>query len=793
MTTVTAHSHVRPMTLGRSFLLWLLGVLVVTMIVVSALVLWHERRILEADLRSRTELTAQILALAAADGGSPEYLTVFSMTDMRAGEVRDQGGNILWSFGPSPAEAEALDSGLMRVERRAEVARGPWIEGETVDVVLLVSRARVRAHLAVAAVRLLTGLGIAMTLALVAGLALIGRVVRPLHQLADWVRTFDPDESVDLPVEGGTTAEVLALAGAFRDMARRLADQQRSLVASERRFRELFTASPTPLLRLDRDLCLRDANPAAETYLGGEAPRSLGKSLVSFLEEPSPDEVEEALQRTAAESETTLEARWRLAGEEVAEVELRLGWVGDDESSGYLAAIHDLTDRVRRMGERWRRTFDAMVDGVALVDGGGRITLANQALEPHAVTVGREISVHLGGGTSPQWRTHSLGRLLECSLTTPEELEHAVLVVRDVTETADAEERLRDAEKMQAVGTLASGVAHDFNNLLAAILLHARLLQRQPESSADSISAIRDLAEQGTEVVRELLLFARRESAPPSTLDLVELVRLQEGVLRHLVSPEVELDFSFDEDPVPVVGDAVGLRRLLVNLVLNASDAVDAQGGRIRVRVELTAGRAVLEVADDGPGIDPDIREHLFEPFFTQRRQGRGSGLGLAVVYGIASGHGGDVNVKSAPGEGARFIVRLPLGDAAMIEPIEGRDPVPTVDARVLVVEADGRAAARLIEALAEAGLEVRHAPSADVAADLALDWKPKVVVVSGHGASDAAAQRLRQLQLPVLLLGETGASNSSIWGPRAVSLADGDDLAAIADALRDLGVVAVE
>jgi len=790
MTTATTRTDVRPMTLGRSFLLWLLGVLVVTMIVVSALVLWHEQRILEADLRSRAELIAQVLAFAAADGGSPEYLTVFSMTDMRAGEVRDPDGAVLWRFGPSPAEAESLDSSLMRVERRVEVARGPWIEGGSVDVVLLVSRARVRAHLAVAAVRLLTGLGIAMTLALVAGLALIGRVVRPLHQLADWVRTFDPDRPVDLLVEGGTTAEVRDLAGAFRDMAGRLADQQRSLVASEHRFRELFTASPTPLLRLDHDLCLRDANPAAETYLGGEAARSLGKSLIDFLEEPSPDEVEKALHRTAAGSETTLEARWRLADDEVAEVELRLGWVGDDETAGFLAAIHDLTDRVRRMGERWRRTFDAMVDGVALVDGEGRITLANQALEPHAAAVGKEVSDRLGGGAPRQWRTHSLGRLLECSLTTPGGLQHAVLVVRDVTEAADAEERLRDAEKMQAVGTLASGVAHDFNNLLAAILLHARLLQRQPEAAAESVAAIRDLAEQGTEVVRELLLFARRESSPPSTLDLVELVRLQEGVLRHLVSPEVELDFSLDSDPVPVVGDAVGLRRLLVNLVLNAEDAVDANGGRIAVRVELTAGRAVLEVADDGPGIAPEVREHLFEPFFTQRRQGRGSGLGLAVVYGIATAHGGDVDVKSVPGEGARFIVRMPLGDAAMIEPIEGRDPAPRADARVLLVEADGRAAARLVEALAGAGLEVRHAPSADVAADLAADWTPKVVVVSGFGGSDTAAERLRRLQLPVLLLGETRASGLAVWGPRAVPLADGDDLEAIADALRDLGVV---
>ena len=165
----------------------------------------------------------------------------------------------------------------------------------------------------------------------------------------------------------------------------------------------------------------------------------------------------------------------------------------------------------------------------------------------------------------------------------------------------------------------------------------------------------------------------------------------------------------------------------------------------------------------------------------------------MAVVYGIATAHGGEVDVRSTPGDGARFIVRMPLGDAAMIEPIEGRAPAPTTDARVLLVEADGRAAARLIEALAGAGLDVRHAPSADVAADLAADWTPKVIVVSGLRGSDAAANSLRRLQLPVLLLGDTGASDPGVWGPRAVPLADGEDLDAVADALRDLGVVAAE
>jgi signal transduction histidine kinase len=439
------------------------------------------------------------------------------------------------------------------------------------------------------------------------------------------------------------------------------------------------------------------------------------------------------------------------------------------------------------MGERWRRTFDAMVDGVALVDHEGAIVLANRALHPNETVVGSDIAGRLRGEDTRQWRIDDGGRLLDCSLTTPRGLEHAILVVRDVTEAVDAEERLRDAEKMNAVGTLASGVAHDFNNLLAAILLHVRLMEQQSGAVEDAVSAIGDLAEQGTEVVRELLFFARRGSAPPATIDLVEMVRQQEGVLSHLLSEGIELTVELENEAVPVVADPVGLRRMLLNLVINARDAVESEGGRITVRVEHTAARAVLEVADDGPGIPPEAREHLFEPFFTLRRQGRGSGLGLAVVYSIVSAHDGEVDVLSAPGEGARFIVRLPLGEVSGLDSLEGRPPEARGEARVLLVEKDGRAAARTVEALAGGGLDVRHAPSFADAEMMRLDWTPTVVVVAEDALSPALGE-LDRLQVPVLLLGEAEGFDADRLGPRLVRLRSGATPAAVLEALRDLG-----
>ncbi|MCG6949535.1 MAG: PAS domain-containing protein [Acidobacteria bacterium] len=771
------------MTLGRSFLLWLLGVLVVTLVLVSALVLWHERQILEDELHSRAEVLGQVLALAAAEGGSPEYLTAVSMTDVRAGEVRDSNGQILWRFGPSPDEAESLDSSLMRVEQNVKVSGGLWGDEGSVDVVLMVSRARVRAHLAAAAARLLAGLGIALTLALAVGLVLVGQIVRPLNELGEWVRTFDPDRPVE-PMQGGPTTEVRELARSFTGMAERLSEQRRSLVTSERRFRELFLASPTPLLRLDDRFGLRGANPAAEPYLGGPVSRMANTSLATFLEKPSANELLSALEDADEAGDTVLEAAWKLANGELAEVELHMGLETGDRKGGYLVAIHDLTDQVRRMGERWRRTFDAMMDGVALVDDGGSIVLANQALEPHQEAVSADLASRLRGEGPAQWRTSNGGRLLDCSLTSPAGLEHSILVVRDVTEAVDSESRLRDAEKMQAVGTLASGVAHDFNNLLAAILLHVRLMQRRPETAKEAVAAIGDLAEQGTEVVRELLFFARHPSSPPGTINLVDLVRQQEGVLRHLLPDDVDLVIELEDEAVPVVADPVGLRRLLVNLVINARDALEERGGRITVRVEHTAARAVLEVADDGAGIPSEAREHLFEPFFTLRRQGRGSGLGLAVVYSIVSAHDGEVDVRTSLGEGARFIVRLPLGEAAGLEPLEGRAESPAL--KVLLIEADGRSAAAKIEVLAGADLEVRHAPSFDQLADLTDGWTPGVAVVA-EDVFGGARSDLGRLHMPVLLLGEAEGVVLDRLGPLVVRLPADASSEVVLETLTDL------
>ena len=724
-----SRSRSRPLSLGRTFLLWLLGVLVLTIITVSALVLWHEQRVLSWELEVQGDLLARLLALSAGDGGSPEYLAILSLTDLAAGEVRSTEGEILWRYGPPFVEVKTLGGSFLEIERRVEVTAGPWGGSGAVEVRLLISRARMQSYLAGAAVRLVIALGFALAVAMTVGLWMVGRVVQPLSELAELSRSFDPGEPVEIADAGGGTAELAELVVAFREMTRRLTQQQRSLAASERRYRELFSSSPTPLLELDTDLRIRGANPAAVAFLGVEPEAATGRRVQDFVIGPEDDPLTALTGSASALGEGLVEARWRLPDGELAEVELHLRTSG--EAEGFMAAIHDLTDRVRRLGQRWQRTFDAMIDGVALVDAEGEIVVANRALAPHLPTLAGELLQR--GSKEAGWRTTSLDRLLECNLSRPQGLRHAILVVRDVTEAVSAEARLREAEKMQAVATLASGVAHDFNNLLAAVLLHVRLIEEEPAKAREAAAAIRDLAEQGSEVVGELLIFARSEdSLPPRTFDLAALVSDHRAVLNHLLPDGIELEIEGDGSVVPVVGNPVAVLRLILNLVVNARDALADNPGTITITVARRGGRAILEVMDTGPGIAEEYRDRLFEPFFTLRRKGRGAGLGLAVVYAIASAHGGDVELVSGTGEGARFVVRLPPGDIGKLETLHdvGEAQDDAGGRRVILVEADGRLAVRFLESMALAGFEVRHAPNAGVADRIVASWTPSVVVV---------------------------------------------------------------
>ena len=249
---------------------------------------------------------------------------------------------------------------------------------------------------------------------------------------------------------------------------------------------------------------------------------------------------------------------------------------------------------------------------------------------------------------------------------------------RDITERRALEEQLRQSQKLEAIGRLAGGVAHDFNNILMSIMGSADLLLTdtlEKESAREEGAEIKQAVERGAGLTRQLLAFSRRQASAPQLLSLGDVVAGMEKMLRRLIEIEVEFEMIKPPAPITVMADPGQIEQVVLNLVVNARDAMPG-GGRVTVTVdevefddaaaialvESKPGRyARLSVADTGTGIDEATRAKLFEPFFTTKEQGKGTGLGLSIVYGIVRQSGGYVAVISEVGKGATFVVYLPV------------------------------------------------------------------------------------------------------------------------------------
>jgi two-component system cell cycle sensor histidine kinase/response regulator CckA len=249
-------------------------------------------------------------------------------------------------------------------------------------------------------------------------------------------------------------------------------------------------------------------------------------------------------------------------------------------------------------------------------------------------------------------------------------------VGRDISEYKMLEAQFRQAQQLESIGRLAGGVAHDFNNLLAVITGYSSVLLEKTEPSDSAYAglvAISEAAEQGADLTHRLLAFSRREVPRPEQLDLTALIADDEEMVRRLIGDDVRLITRLDPSLDPVRADAGQIRQVLLNLIVNARDAMP-QGGTLIIATlnrdvsegdphfsGATPGKYVeLVVADTGIGITAEVRSHLFEPFYTTKEQGKGTGLGLSTVYGIIRHHGGHIGVESQPGKGARFRILLP-------------------------------------------------------------------------------------------------------------------------------------
>ncbi len=434
---------------------------------------------------------------------------------------------------------------------------------------------------------------------------------------------------------------------------------------------------------------------------------------------------------------------------------LRGGWSG---MQGWVCTGLDLTPRLMAESERDRlaAVVEQNDDGVAIADLAGRLVYANQAWRDMHQLEGRELPLgpapfldpqHLGSEQHARvsarleqglsWRGQiSLAqdggrpRVVRTSLAPLRDAQGQVSGYvarqRDVTQENRLRGYLRQAHKMEALGRLAGGIAHDFNNILGAVGGYcelARLASEPGTKQTEFLDHALLACERAKELVRQILSFSRQVEQERRPLDLSLIVRETLKLLRATLPATISIQTHLPPEPARVLADPSQMHQVLMNLCTNAAQAMAQSGGRLEVSItamELTAedleGMADLQpgphlrlsVSDNGPGMTSEILERIFEPFFTTKPQGQGTGLGLAVVHGIVSGHGGAIRAYSEPGRGATFHVLLPrLTAQEVARPAPERPPLPGGEERILVVDDEPDLVDVITRLLASLGYQV--------------------------------------------------------------------------------------
>jgi PAS domain S-box-containing protein len=420
--------------------------------------------------------------------------------------------------------------------------------------------------------------------------------------------------------------------------------------------------------------------------------------------------------------------------------------------------VSDATGQIVFANAGGRRTF-----GNGVVPGGGAGEVA-EAYRPYVAgtdqfypTERMPLERALRGEASAvdDMELHQDDRVVSLSakgapiLDTEGKVVSAVVAVIDTTERRSLEAQVRQASKMEAVGQLAGGVAHDFNNLLTVIMSYgAMLLDRlgPDDCNREDVEEIAAAADRAAALTRQLLAFSRKQVMQPQVMDINAVVGEVENMLRRIIGEDIELVISLDPGVATIDADPGQLQQVLMNLVVNARDAMPG-GGRLqistsnsRLSVESAPGAVravdgdyvVLTVSDTGTGMTREVQHRLFDPFFTTKDQGRGTGLGLSTVYGIVKQSGGEIFVHSELGEGSSFNVYFPRFTAAVeqLAPVVKELEVRGGSETVLLVEDDANVRSLATRVLTGYGYKVLAAAGGVEALAIALDPSTVIDVV---------------------------------------------------------------
>ncbi|MBI3645304.1 MAG: PAS domain S-box protein [Acidobacteriales bacterium] len=580
---------------------------------------------------------------------------------------------------------------------------------------------------------------------------------------------------------------------------------QEKLRESEEQFRLLFEQAPVAYHEIDREGTLRRVNQAECILFGYEASELVGRPIWDFVAPEVQAQSREAIRKKISAQQPlasfTRDYRRRDGSQLVLEIHESL--VRDREGTvvGIRSSLVDTTARTRAEEElRYQaRLLENVSDAIIATNRDSRITTWNLAAQriygwSPAEAVGQPAREFLGTEERPGAREDRRKVLMENGRWEGEVLQRrkdgaavyvqasvtlirdslgnpigAVAVNRDITERRRLEEQLRQSQKMDAVGQLAGGVAHDFNNLLTVMNGYSDLLLEElagQEPLRQQVEQIAKAGERAVALIRQLLAFGRKQLMNPAVLDLNAVVADMGTMLRRLIGEHIELQEILAPDLGRVKADRGQLEQVLLNLAINARDAMPS-GGLLVIQTANAGEGVTLAVSDTGIGMDPQTQARIFEPFFTTKEPGRGTGLGLATVYGIVQQSGGRIGVRSQPGKGSTFTVWLPL-TAEAAEPVPaapaGRKRAPGAET-ILLVEDDETVRKLVHSALTKSGYAVLPARSGEEALSIAERHSGPIqllltdVMMPGMSGPDLA-RRLAALRARIKVIYMSGYSD---------------------------------